>query len=213
MRSSSSPRAASSTNATRRPRRSRPDDRRVVADVGRDAEDDDLGRVERLEHGLRVRVREHVEALLQEQDLATPRDELARRRPAGRRRGESGSGSACSVSGILLRAARAPKAVRRIRAREVRGCRDLGVGELVVVGRGDVHDAVARGPSATSRAIAGTAASAPGTASFRPGARSRPACRRPRGSGATGHARAGGSGAGGGRPWRSAGRRRRRCRP
>ena len=52
-------------------------DRGVVADVGRDAEEDHLGRVERIEHRLGVRVREDVEALLQQQDLAAAGDELA----------------------------------------------------------------------------------------------------------------------------------------
>src|SRR5207248_2998012 len=46
----------------------------------------------------------------------------------------------------LLRAARTAQAMGRVRALPVRGIRDLGVGELVVVGRGDVHDAgAARG--------------------------------------------------------------------
>src|SRR3954452_7752654 len=50
-------------------------DRRVVADVGRDAEDDDLVRVERVEHRVGVRVREDVEVLLQQQQLAAALDQ------------------------------------------------------------------------------------------------------------------------------------------
>src|SRR6478672_11022170 len=44
-------------------------DCRVVADVRGDPEENDLVRVERLEHGLRVRVRKDVEVLLQQQQL------------------------------------------------------------------------------------------------------------------------------------------------
>src|SRR3954452_691117 len=53
-----------------------PSDGGVVADVGRDAEHDDLLRVERVEQGVGVRVREDVEVLLQEQDLAPASNEL-----------------------------------------------------------------------------------------------------------------------------------------
>ena len=69
-------------SATRRPRREEAADRRVVADVGRDPEDDDLVRVERVEQRLGVRVREDVEVLLQEQDLAAAVDQ-ARDSPGG----------------------------------------------------------------------------------------------------------------------------------
>src|SRR5258708_7662963 len=44
-------------------------DRGVVADVGGDPEDHDLGRIEPLEEAAGVRVREDIEALLQEQEL------------------------------------------------------------------------------------------------------------------------------------------------
>src|SRR5581483_10579273 len=44
-------------------------DRGVVADVGGDAEDDHLLRVEQLEQAAGIRVREDVEALRQEQEL------------------------------------------------------------------------------------------------------------------------------------------------
>src|SRR3954454_23974011 len=44
-------------------------DRRIVADVGRDAEDDDLVRIQPLEEALRVGIREDVEALFQEQEI------------------------------------------------------------------------------------------------------------------------------------------------
>src|SRR5437868_7061954 len=46
-----------------------PQDRRVVADVGRDAEHDHLLRIEPLEQEARVRVREDVEMLLEQQEL------------------------------------------------------------------------------------------------------------------------------------------------
>src|SRR5262245_5855482 len=46
-------------------------DSRVVADVRRDAEHNDLVRIEMLQQAVRVRVREHVEVLLQEQKLAS----------------------------------------------------------------------------------------------------------------------------------------------
>jgi hypothetical protein len=39
--------------------------RRVVAHIGRDTEDDDLVRVKRVEQRFGIRVREHVEVLLQ----------------------------------------------------------------------------------------------------------------------------------------------------
>src|SRR5436305_2896649 len=44
----------------------------VVADVGRDAEEEDLVGVEHVEQGLGVRVREGVVLLLRDQDLAAP---------------------------------------------------------------------------------------------------------------------------------------------
>src|SRR5437868_5460622 len=46
-----------------------PEDRQVVADVRGDAEDDHLLRVEPLEEERRVRVREHVDVLLEQQKL------------------------------------------------------------------------------------------------------------------------------------------------
>src|ERR1700741_3884236 len=59
-------------------------DRRVIADVCRDTEDDDLVRVERVEQRIGVRIREHVEVLLQEEDLAPafehPRNQAGRKR-------------------------------------------------------------------------------------------------------------------------------------
>ena len=70
MRASSRPRDASSTNTTAMAAREQPAHGRVVADVGRDTEQDDLLRVEQLEQPVRVRVREHVEVLLQQQELA-----------------------------------------------------------------------------------------------------------------------------------------------
>src|SRR5262249_32712046 len=51
-------------------------DRCVVADIGRHAEHDDLLRIERVEERIGVRVREHVEVLLQQEDLASALDEL-----------------------------------------------------------------------------------------------------------------------------------------
>src|SRR5207249_334883 len=50
--------------------------RRVVAHVGGNAEEDDLLRLEALEQAVGVRVREHVEALLQQQELAAAQPPL-----------------------------------------------------------------------------------------------------------------------------------------
>ena len=80
VRASSSPREASSTNMTRTSAREQPADRRVVADVGGDAEHDDLVRVEQLEQPVGVRVREDVEVLLQQQELAAARASAPARR-------------------------------------------------------------------------------------------------------------------------------------
>ena len=136
-----------------RPRRRRP---RIAASSQTSVatpKSDDLVRVERVEQRVRVRVREHVEVLLQEQDLAppvdAPRDEARRDRHLA-----SGSGSSCSVSGIFC----APRVPRRqcggYVSRKSGSSRDLRVGQLVVVGRGDVDEpALAR--AATSRSIAG----------------------------------------------------------
>ena len=63
----------------------------------------------------------------------------------------SGSGSTCSVAGILRGAAGAAEAVRRIRVHEI-GLREIsGSVELVIVGRRDVDDPAPRAPSDESR--------------------------------------------------------------
>jgi hypothetical protein len=103
-------------------------DRRVVADVRRDAEEHDLVRREALEQAVGVRVREDVEVLLQEQELAPAEPPLGHLGGAERHRvGLLGLGD-------LLGAARAAQAVRRERARVVGRLGDLRVGQLVVVG-------------------------------------------------------------------------------
>ena len=136
-------------------------DRGVVADVRGDPEDDDLLRVERVEQRLRVRVREDAEALLQEQDLAAAADEV--RHQARRKRQEAERQRILLLGlGDLLGAAGAAQAVRRVRVTEIRVVGDLGIGQLVVVGGGDVDDAASRAAS-TSRFIAGIVSSAPGT--------------------------------------------------
>src|SRR3954470_5295366 len=63
-------------------------DRGVVADVGRDPEDDDLVGVERVEQRLGVRVREDVEVLLQEQELAVALDQSGDEAGRDRQRAE-----------------------------------------------------------------------------------------------------------------------------
>src|SRR5204863_8762652 len=110
-------------------------DRRVVADVGGDAEDSDLVGIEPREQPLRVRVREDVEALLQEQELAALDVPLGQRRERDRNR-------------ILLlrlrdlaRAARPAQTVGWICPLEVGLLGDLVVDQLVVIRRGDVDDA------------------------------------------------------------------------
>ena len=134
---SSSPRDASSTKRDAAAAEEEAADRGVVADVGRDPEDDDLVGVERVEQRLGVRVREGVEALLQEQDLP-----LARRSARHEARRERNERERQRVALLrledLLGAARAAQAVRRKRVAEVGRVRDLGIGELVVVGGGDV---------------------------------------------------------------------------
>ena len=114
-------------------------DRGVVADVGRDAEDDDLVRVERLEQRLGVRVREDVEVLLQEQELPPALDQ-ARDEPGRERNERERQRVALLRLEDLLGAARAAQAVRRKRVAEVGRVRDLGIGQLVVVGGGDVDE-------------------------------------------------------------------------
>ena len=71
MRASSSPREASSTNVTARPRARRP---RIAASSQTSVatpKSDDLLRVEQVEQRVGVRVREDVEVLLQQQELAS----------------------------------------------------------------------------------------------------------------------------------------------
>ena len=80
VRSSSSPRDASSTNVDAPPASEKAPDRGVVADVGGHAEDDHLLRVEQVEEPVGVRVGEDVEVLLQEQELR-PDEPAARGRP------------------------------------------------------------------------------------------------------------------------------------
>src|SRR3954469_4919335 len=82
-------------------------DRSVVADVRGDPEDDDLVRVERLEERVRIRVREHVEVLLQQQYLPPALDHAPDE--AGRKWKEC-ERQRITLLGLedLLRAARAP---------------------------------------------------------------------------------------------------------
>ena len=109
VRSSSRPRAASSTKRTRRPRRRKP---RIAASsqtsVATPKTTISAGS-SASRSGLGVRIREDVEVLLQEQgSRGGPRRGRARG-PAGNGRSASGNGSACSVSGILC----APRVPRR----------------------------------------------------------------------------------------------------
>ena len=121
-------------------------DRCVVAHVGGDAEEDHLGGVERIEHRVGVRVGEDVEALLQQEQLAAARDEAPDER---RRIGDVRERERVDLLrlGDSPGARRPSQAVRRKRARGVGLVRDLGVGQLVVVGGGDVRDAARPRPA------------------------------------------------------------------
>ena len=136
-------------------------DRSVVADVGRHAEDDDLVRIERVEQRLGVGVREHVEVLLQEQDLPLALDH-ARDEPRRKRNEREGQRVTLFRLEDLLGAARAAQAVRRKRVPEVGRVGDLRIGQLVVVRGGDVREP-GRAARVDSRSSVGAICLASGT--------------------------------------------------
>src|SRR5215207_500888 len=114
------------------PAQPEPLDRGVVADVGRDAEEDYLVGIEGLEERVRVRVREDVEVLLEQEELAPPAHALGEQARWDRDLAER---QRILLVGLrdLLRAPRSAQAVRRIGVPEVGLVRDLRIGELVVV--------------------------------------------------------------------------------
>src|SRR5207244_3096158 len=114
--------------------------RRVVADLSRDAEEEDLVGVERVEHRLRVRVCERVVLLLRDQDLTPPLEQAPQDR---RRNGHERQRQRIELLrlGDLLRTARAEKAMRRPGAVVVRLLGYLGIGELVLIGGSDMDNA------------------------------------------------------------------------
>ncbi len=120
-------------------------DRGVVADVRRHPEQHDPLGPQRVEHLLGVGVGEHVEALLEQEDLAAAVDQPA---DGARRVDQLAERHRVVLPGLghLVGAAGAAQAVRRVGVAEVRGVADLGVAVLVVVGRGDVHQVVGPGP-------------------------------------------------------------------
>src|SRR6185295_7292646 len=125
-------------------------DRRVVADVRRDTEDQDLVRVERREQRLEVRVRERAVGLLQQQDLPTVPHKGGNERRWIRRERQR-QRVALRGLGDLRAPGRSPEAVRRERRLVVRLVGQLGVGQLVVVRRREVRDAALLGPTDETR--------------------------------------------------------------
>ena len=129
VRASSRPREASSTKVTAPAAGEQAADRCVVAHVSGDAEEHDLLRVEQREQTVGVRVREDVEALLQQEKLAPPKPRPGRRPSSRAAPGRpAASRATCIAPGVPRRQCGGYE------VDEVGLGRDLGIGQLVVVG-------------------------------------------------------------------------------
>ena len=157
-------------SVTRRPRSRRP---RIAASLQTSVatpKSDDLVRVERIERARSAFGFVNTSKFFFRSRISRRPSISSAARPGGNGTSASGSGSSCSVSGIFSRAARAAQAVRRVGVAEVGLVGDLRIGQLVVVGGGDVDEPAAR---AARRRAAPSRARSPrrrGRRASRPGA-------------------------------------------